>query len=64
MAVSMAWCRGGAEVQFLTDYAADLKPTERMWSKIKSLLCSAGDTNTQKLDQAHQSGLLKTHAQR
>ena len=34
----MALEAGGAEVRFLPPYSPDLKPIEKMWSKIKAYL--------------------------
>lgn len=34
--------RAGASLQFLPPYSPDLNPIEKMWSKVKSLLRSAG----------------------
>ena len=42
----------GAEVRFLPAYSPDLKPIEKMWSKIKALLRSAEARTPEELDAA------------
>lgn len=44
--------KAGAEVRLLPAYLPDLNSIEKMWSKIKGLLCSAEAWTQEKLDEA------------
>ena len=48
-----AWIeKAGAELLYLPPYSPDLSPIEKLWAKLKQLLCEAKARNKETLDQA------------